>query len=557
MIQQPSPLESSTNKTLRKLSLITLGIVVAVRIITLGFPDLVDTTEGRYAGVAQLMLSRGDWVTPWIDFHGEVKPYLGKPPLHFWLEQISFLVLGQNSFAARLPSLISGIGIVLTVGMGLSALVGMESALVGATVLATSCLMYFLSGAVVLDVTLTLGITVALVSFLLAHQYKLARYTFFAGMGLGVLVKGPLATVLVGATIIPWLAVYRFRFKSWPKQLTAIPWFRGILVFFVIVLPWYIWAEIRNPGFLEYFLWNENFGRYLKSDYGDEYGSGHRQPFGACFGMMLLACFPWSLIGAFVLVTKRKQIFQKDFLNQLFEQPLIVYALAWSLSCPLLLLGARQYTGTYLLPSVPGFAFLIGVIWHNAAMKRRELDSKVTSILSISVKILAIVTIVVTLGTLFFQASVTWIAPIVLIQIVLIRWLFQDRTSSAYRSILCLGILTSLLYGGVTLGLDNYLSENRSAKRILLAAQALPQSSDGTVCLFFPYKPPFSASFYSATLEKPSITVISSEDTPESINLCPYIVARLKDKDVPKLHREIGTVQEIKRIGRWRIFKRR
>ena len=556
MIQQSPSLKTSPSKTLRHLGLLALGIVVTVRLLTLGFPDLVDTTEGRYAGVAQLMLSRGDWVTPWIDFHGEVKPYLGKPPLHFWLEQISFLVLGQNSFAARLPSLLSGIGIVLTLGLGLSALVGMESALVGATVLATSCLMYFLSGAVVLDVTLTLGITVALVSFLLAHKYKIARYTFFVGMALGVLVKGPLATVLVGATIIPWLAVYRLRSKSWPEQVTAIPWFKGILLFFVIVLPWYIWAEIRNPGFLEYFLWNENFGRYLKSDYGDEYGSGHRQPFGACLGMMLLACFPWSLIGAFVLATKRKQVFQRDIFNQLFEQPLTVYALAWSLSCPILLLGARQYTGTYLLPSVPGFAFLIGVIWHSAIIKGRELDSRVTSILSVSVKILAIVTIGLTLGTLFFQASVLWIAPLVLLQIVLIVWLLQNRTSSPYGLILSLGIITSLLYGGATLGLDNYLSENRSAKRILLAAQSLPHSSDGTVCLFFPYKPPFSASFYSATLQTPSITVISNEDTTDSISLCPYVVARLKDKDVPRIYREIGELQEIRRIGRWRIFRR-
>lgn len=556
MIQQSSSDKPSPHKTIRHIGLVALGLILTVRLVTLGVPDLLDTTEGRYAGVAQLMLSKNDWVTPWIDFHGKVKPYLGKPPLHFWLEQISFLVLGQNNFAARLPSLLSGIGIVLTLGVGLSALVGTQSAVIAMTVLATSCLMYFLSGSVVLDVTLTLGITIALVSFLLAHRSKVARYTFFAGMGLGVLVKGPLATVLVGATIIPWLAVYRIQFKSWPEQVTAIPWIRGTLLFLGIVLPWYIWAEIRNPGFLEYFLWNENFGRYLKSDYGDEYGSGHRQPFGACFGMMILACFPWSFIGTTLLVIHRTRLFRKESAKQLVQNPLTVFALAWTLSCPVLLLGARQYTGTYLLPSVPGFALLIGLIWHDMTTSGKTLDSKVTSVLNVSLKTIAILTVGVTFGTLFFQASIAWIAPIIILQVLSIRLLFQDRTHSTYRKIVYLGVITTLLYGGVAFGLNNYLSELRSTKRVLLAAQTLPPSSDETVCLFFPYSPPFSASFYGATLHTPSIKILSREDSSEVTDSCPYVVARLKDRDVPRIHREIGQLREIKRFNRWRIFKR-
>lgn len=63
--------------------LIILATVVLIRLLTLGGPDLFDTTEGRYATTSQLMVERNDWVTPWIIFKGIEKPYLGKPPSIF------------------------------------------------------------------------------------------------------------------------------------------------------------------------------------------------------------------------------------------------------------------------------------------------------------------------------------------------------------------------------------------------------------------------------------------------------------------------------------------
>jgi 4-amino-4-deoxy-L-arabinose transferase-like glycosyltransferase len=33
------------------------------------------------------------------------------------------------------------------------------------------------------------------------------------------------------------------------------------------VLPWYLWTEARNEGYLRYFLWQEHFARYLTSEF--------------------------------------------------------------------------------------------------------------------------------------------------------------------------------------------------------------------------------------------------------------------------------------------------
>lgn len=536
-----------------KTGLLCLCTIFLARLLTLDMPDLIDTTEGRYAGVAQLMLQKNDWITPWINFHGDVKPYLGKPPLHFWLEQCAFLIFGQNNFAARLPSLLSGAGIVAAIGIGVSILIGVEAAVVAMATLASSCLLFFLSGAVVLDVTLTLGITIALVSFLVSNVSRLARYTLFAGMALGVLVKGPLATVLVGATIVPWIALYRITSGTWPAQLSAIPWLRGLLLFLVLVLPWYLMAELRNPGFLEYFLWNENLGRYLKSDYGDEYGTGHTQPFGASFVMMLLACAPWSFIIAFVLFAERRHVFNTQAVQSICAQPLLVFGIAWTLSCPVLLLGARQYTGTYLLPSVPGFAFLIAVLWGHCVQTGRI--KSLRSILSSSIMIATLSTIILAIVSLCLGASVLAMIFVVVLQIFLAIQ-SKGSTHSTHSSLGYMVLVTALLYGGVTLGLNTHLSENRSTRRILAEAHLLPETSPGSVCLFFPYQVPFSASFYAPLLTNPSLQLSSQSKENYEENNCPYVIARLKEKDLPRFNQEIPALTEVKRTGRWRIFKR-
>jgi 4-amino-4-deoxy-L-arabinose transferase-like glycosyltransferase len=224
-------------------------------------------------------------------------------------------------------------------------------------------MLFFLGGAVVLDVTLTLGISIALLAFLLSERSRLASYLFFAGLGLGVLVKGPLACVLAGCVIAPWALLHRYTSGSWPVQLRSLPWITGSLLFLAIVVPWYIWAEIRNPGFLKYFLWNENFGRFFKKEYGDVYGTGHRQPFGAAWGMMFLATVPWSVALSALVAIKAKRFFSKNTIALIKADSLLLYGLCWTLSCPVLLLGAKQYTATYLMPSVPGFALLLGVCW--------------------------------------------------------------------------------------------------------------------------------------------------------------------------------------------------
>ncbi len=58
--------------------------------------------EGRYAGVAWEMLRSHSYFVPLMDG----MPYFHKPPLYYWLAQLSFAVFGLSEWAARLPSLL-------------------------------------------------------------------------------------------------------------------------------------------------------------------------------------------------------------------------------------------------------------------------------------------------------------------------------------------------------------------------------------------------------------------------------------------------------------------
>jgi len=272
--------------------LLILATVVLLRLVTLNVPDLFDTTEGRYATTSQLMLERNDWVTPWIIFKGVEKPYLGKPPLHFWLINTSFEFFGLNNFAARLPGVFSAAAIALTLYFLVTPLLGRRAALASVLIFSTSLLSFILSGVCLVDVTLTVGITLAVAGFALADRSRLAGYLCFVGLALGVLVKGPVAIVFFGMAVGPWVALRWWYTRTLPAQMRALPWITGPLLFLGIAIPWYLFAESRNPGFLEYFIWTENIGRFTKADYGDEYGNGHVQLRGAAWVMLIPSLVP-------------------------------------------------------------------------------------------------------------------------------------------------------------------------------------------------------------------------------------------------------------------------
>src|SRR5437762_3956988 len=61
---------------------------------------LIDRDEPRFAEAAREMRERKEYVIPF--FNNEYR--FDKPPLTYWCQILSYRVLGENDFAARLPT---------------------------------------------------------------------------------------------------------------------------------------------------------------------------------------------------------------------------------------------------------------------------------------------------------------------------------------------------------------------------------------------------------------------------------------------------------------------
>ncbi len=335
-----------------------LAAVLLSRLISMALFPLVDTTEPRYAEIARLMATTGDWITPWFS---PGIPFWGKPPLSFWAQAAAIKAFGTSEFALRLPSWLCTLAMLWLTGCYARAVYGLQVARWSALILATMALTYISAGAVMTDPFLALGTTLSLVSFgmVVAGHQRYWRWLFFAGLAIGLLAKGPLALVLTGTPITLWLLWPSWR-GNWKQTLGAFPWVSGTLATLAISLPWYIAAELKTPGFLDYFIIGEHIKRFIDPGWaGDLYGSAHLRPKGMIWAFWLWASFPWGIlaIGGVTYRLLRRNASAATLAP--WRDPLGGLMLLAALTPMLFFSLASNILWTYVLPSMPFSAILI------------------------------------------------------------------------------------------------------------------------------------------------------------------------------------------------------
>src|SRR5260370_1307198 len=168
--------------------------------------------ESYFALGSRLMIEQGDWLTP----HAPDELPLNKPPLTYWLIGVSYKLFGINYGSARLPSVLAAL-LLLAIVYALSLrLEGKRAALVSISMLASSFLFLSFSRMAMSDMPVTLCVTASLACFIFtlseqgSRSKALVRLGYVA-LGLGVLVKGPIAVALVGTPIGLEMALRRSR----------------------------------------------------------------------------------------------------------------------------------------------------------------------------------------------------------------------------------------------------------------------------------------------------------------------------------------------------------
>jgi len=327
--------------------------IVLIRVITLGLYPLYDPSEARYAEMARKMLESGNWVTPMIDYG---VPFWGKPPLTIWLSAMSLGLGGVNEFAVRLPSLLLAVGIGWILHYLVKTQRGIDQAITSVLILGSCVLFFVMSGTVAMDQCMSFGVTLALASFWLAlrGEQRFWGYLFFIGLSIGLMAKGPITLVLSGVSIGLWVLMT----GRWLDIWKAIPWISGTVLLLCICVPWYLLAEQRTPGFLEYFFIGEHWKRFTESGWkGDLYGVGRAQPRGMIWVYWLAAGFPWSIIllNSVITAIRQKQV------GKLFGSGdgWRLYCWLWMLSPLLFFTFSANVIWTYALPGLPGLALLV------------------------------------------------------------------------------------------------------------------------------------------------------------------------------------------------------
>lgn len=349
-----------TKQSKSRLWLITLIIAFAlIRLISLALYPLYDTTEARYGEMARIMVETQNWLTPQFTYN---VPFWGKPPMHTWFSALSFQTLGVSEFAARLPHLLMALLTTSLVYLFAKRFLSEKVALFSTLILISSIGFIIAAGMVMTDALLTFSIALAMFSFWHNYQKKsLYGLLFFVALSLGMLIKGPVAVVIIGIALVTWSLTNR----CFLPAITSLPWFSGLLLLSLLTLPWYMLAEMATPGFLEYFLWGEHVLRFLEPGWqGDLYGSAHDEVKGTIWLFAIAMMFPWSLI-ALVLIIKRlfnAKYHQASLLqSNASYKALSNYLTAWLLAPMILFTFAGNILPAYVMPAIPAFAIWLAI----------------------------------------------------------------------------------------------------------------------------------------------------------------------------------------------------
>jgi 4-amino-4-deoxy-L-arabinose transferase-like glycosyltransferase len=343
----------------KKISPYTFWVIVLILIrafLNYAIP-LMDKTEARYAEIARIMAETNNWTTLQIDYG---VPFWAKPPLSTWLSAMSFNIFGINEFAARFPYLLLNILVILLIGKyakrkGLNVLIP-------ALILLTIPEFLLHTGVVSTDTALAFCVALVMISFwegIHNKEQTYWKYLFFAGLGLGLLAKGPIIIILTAPPIFIWMVLFK-QYKTVWKEL---PWILGIFVTAIIAIPWYFLAEQKTPGFIDYFIVGEHFKRFLSSDWkGDKYGFPKSQPLGMIWVFLFIFAIPWIQILIGKLWKNRTTLFKNKW---------VAFLVFWLLWTPLFFTVSKSLIHPYIMPVMVPIALLITYWWEDIKHKKR------------------------------------------------------------------------------------------------------------------------------------------------------------------------------------------
>jgi len=355
------PSSTPTSKHLLNLALLAI-LAGLLFFLGLGSMGLTDRDEGRNAEAGREMLETHNWVSPTFNY----EPRFAKPVLVYWLMSLSYKSFGVDEFAARFPSAVFGLGLILLQYLFLSRFCGALVGLFGALMLLLNIQIIGLGRMVLTDSVLIFLTTSSLFSFWLGFQghdrERWWRWVFYIGMALATLAKGPVGFLVPFVTI----ALYLTATKQWNRFWRTGAPVAGLLLFVAIALPWYI------------IMWTLHGTEYTASAQANTVGrflnpmEGHSFSILFYIPVLLLGFFPWSgwlpyaWYEAYGNWRKARRSGQEESIDS--TQQLEWFAAAWVLGAFIFFSLSSTRLPHYIAPLFPAAALLTASFWHRGLL---------------------------------------------------------------------------------------------------------------------------------------------------------------------------------------------
>ncbi|MCU0256358.1 MAG: glycosyltransferase family 39 protein [Vicinamibacterales bacterium] len=333
-------------------ALILLAVAGLTFFLGLGRSAIGDSDEAFYAEAAREMVESGNWLTPYYNYELRFQ----KPILYYWLAAAAYRGWGLGEAAARIPSALSGVGLVLLTWLAARRWFGPGVGLIAGLIVATNFGYYAIGRMALPDLPLAFFISLATwagiesISAGREGQPRTRAWLMLAAVasGLAVLMKGPVGVALPLLVACVLLVLPRRPGTPWmPWSWRDLAWASAVLA--AVAAPWYLaMAREHGIGYLHHFFVGENLDRFATDRYNDPRPLWFYVPI-VLGGLLPWSPFmaPWVRTGWRVLRRARPLAREEWWLLAWAAVPLLFYSLS---------IGKQP---RYVLPILPPLAVLL------------------------------------------------------------------------------------------------------------------------------------------------------------------------------------------------------
>ena len=236
--------------------------------------------ENFYVTSSRSMIESDDYITP---TYNDQKRF-AKPIIFYWLITSSYEIFGVNLFSARLVSAFFGTLCIPLVFMTACRLFDYKTAIISALLLPGCYLHFQIARWAITDMTLNFFTLSTFYFFIRGFQDKpnknISYYFAYICMGIGFMIKGPIAIIIPALVIGGFLITLR----NW-EELSKLRLGYGTIILAAIILPWFVtMLIIHGDEFKNHILGAELRDRLI-----------HDTPFSLYyFGVIIRYYLPWS-----------------------------------------------------------------------------------------------------------------------------------------------------------------------------------------------------------------------------------------------------------------------